>query len=143
MLSGISFGQTFKKSKSQDRVFEYINVIALLETKGEFQNSKSKENFVTLVSKGVDDANYVRIMTPYLNSVYQMHVDKFTQDNAYDNANLTLLYDTYNKVADLAKNDKGFNATIHSQAKFNWGNLWRKIVNAILDSFEPDAPTAP
>jgi hypothetical protein len=128
--------QQFKKSRSQDRTFMYLNVIALLESKTEFQASKSKEEFVTIYTKGVNDANYVKIMTPYLYSVYQMHASRYTQDNAYDKADLNLLYDTHNKVAEYAKTNSNFNSLIQSKIRFNWGNLFRKVVDAIIDSFE-------
>ena len=137
MFGFVGNAQSFQKTRTQNRIFQYISVIAYLESKTEFKSSTSPESFVQIFSKGVKNENLKKEMTPFLTNVYNMHKSGYTQDDAYDKADLTLLYTTYNNLGALMVKDPSIQNE-YNQSRFNWGNLWRKVVQAIIDSFEPE-----
>lgn len=133
MFSFSSYAQNNLKCVSAERTFKLVNVIALLETKVQFEKSKNSDEFVKEMSVGVNDAKYIELITPLLKSVYSMHVSKFSQDNAYDKVDLTLYNKTFDNVTEYLKSNPKTLAEINKN-KVNWFNLLRKIID-IIDDF--------
>lgn len=133
MFGFVGNAQTFERNKSNDRTFRLVNVIALLESKTQFETSKSENEFVVKMTKGVTDTKYIEILTPYLKEVYSMHTAKYTQDNAYDKVNFDLYYSTFNSVAKYSLENPKALVSLNN-AKINWLNLIRKIIDIIDDA---------
>jgi hypothetical protein len=139
MFGFVGNAQTFSQNKVTERTFKFLNVIALLETKTQFEQSKSTEEFIVQMSKGVKDAKAIEILTPYLKVVYSMHQSRYTQDNAYDKINMDLYYNTFNNLSDYVKNNPEALTGLNS-SKSGFFNLLRKIIDLIDDYINGEKP---
>jgi hypothetical protein len=144
LIATVMFGflgnaQTFSQSKVTERTFKFLNVIALLETKSQFEQSKNADEFVVQMSKGVRDAKTIELLSPYLKSVYSMHQARYTQDNAYDKINMSLYYTTFENLSDYVEsNPKAL--TDLNNSKSGFFNLLRKIIDLIDDYINGTKP---